>query len=67
MQLPKQCRPVQRSAASSPCGHDREKGIEAAMVCGVQPNGAGINPNFDWGGLAGSLIQTALPAVLSAI
>ncbi len=67
MQLPKQCQPVLRHAAGAPCSHERDNGLQAAIAHGIQPSGQGVQPNFDWGGFASSLLQTALPAVMSAI
>jgi hypothetical protein len=65
MNLPMQSKPVERSISTQPFADRGNNGPGASG--GVGPSGQGMQPSFDWGGLLGTVAQTALPAILGAI
>jgi hypothetical protein len=65
MNLPMQSKPVERTLGTQPFA-DRGNSASGAPN-GVGPSGQGMQPSFDWGGLLGTVAQTALPAILGAI
>ena len=64
MNLPMQSEPVQRSTVGQPApfGGNGEAGPE-----GINASEHGLQPSFDWGGLAGKLIPIAADALTSII
>jgi hypothetical protein len=67
MNLPRQSQPIQRTIVGQPSPSQAALGQDGVRKDGVHASEYGVQPSFDWGSLLGTVAQTALPALFSAI